>query len=86
LFKDNIAAVHLGPEATIKDNSRPLYNTTVGFLMLFKKEKEENSIVNAELYYSFKDMFDYSDSDDKFFERNEIGLRFSIPIQFKTKQ
>jgi len=84
LFKNNIAALHVYPEAILKANS--FCNLGLGFLYAFKDKKDPSgkSIVNAELYVKFNDLFDAGNSSDPFFKRNDIGLRFAFPINFYT--
>lgn len=85
LFANNIAAVHLYPEAILKANGS-LCNFGLGFLYAFKDKKDPSgkSIVNAELYVKLNDLFDAGNSSDLFFKRNDIGLRFAFPINFYT--
>jgi hypothetical protein len=85
LFNENTAAIHTYPELQVKDNTKPIYNLGFGFLYSFKDSKDETSIVNAELYYNFLDLFKSTETTYKLFERNNIGLRFTFPIKFKTK-
>ena len=56
----------------------------LAFFVSFKNSKEENAVVNAELYYNFVDLFRTVDTELKFFERNNFGIRFSFPITFKN--
>lgn len=85
LFNENIVAIHTYPELLIRDKTKPLYNIGFGFLYAFKDSKDETSIVNAELYYNFLDLFKSTETTHRLFERNNIGLRFTFPIKFKTK-
>lgn len=84
LFKNNFIALHCLAEAIYKDRISPTYNSGVGILMSFKNSKDETSIVNVELYYKFLDLFKTIYTENNFFDRNEVGLRFSFPIQFKS--
>jgi hypothetical protein len=85
LFNNNIGAIHANPQWVMQSKEKPVGNFYVGFLMAFKGTKTDNPIVNAELYYQFLDVFKTTDTDYKLFERNNIGIRFSFPIQFKYK-
>jgi hypothetical protein len=85
LFNNNIAALHFNPEWLIQKNEKPIANCYTGFLLSFKKKDDEKSIVNAELYYQFLDIFKNTETEYKLFERNSVGLRFTFPIQFKYK-
>jgi hypothetical protein len=83
LFSGNVAALHGYPELLIRSNEKPVWNLGFGFLLSFKDDKE--SVVNAELYYNFLDLFKVTETDYDLFERNDIGIRFSFPIKFKNK-
>jgi hypothetical protein len=85
LFNENMAAVHIYPELQTRDKERPVWNIGFGFLLSFKDAKDVSSVVNAELYYNFLDVFHTSDSAYGLIERNDIGIRFSFPIKFKTQ-
>jgi hypothetical protein len=83
MFKNNMAALHFNPEWVTASGEKPLANAYTGFLFSFKSSKTDNAIVNAELYYKFLDIFKTSKATYKLFERNDIGIRFTFPIQFK---
>jgi hypothetical protein len=83
LFNKNQAALHVNPEWVVQSKQRPVGNVLTGLLLVLKKKDEETNVVNAELYYQFLNVLKTSQSDDKFFQRNSIGLRFTFPIQFK---
>lgn len=86
LFDNNVAAIHVYPEFTYKQSSKPLYNLGFGFLYAFKdSKKDDKSIVNVELFYNFIDIAKNTETDLKLFERNNIGIRFSFPINFINK-
>jgi hypothetical protein len=85
LFSKNIAALHLNPEWTMKNQEKPLGNVLAGLMLSIPKKDESSTILNAELYYQFLDVFKSTETDYKLFERNSIGLRFTFPIQFKYK-
>jgi hypothetical protein len=82
-LENNSLAVHLYPQVTLKENSPAVYDTGVG-LLFGVKNKEDNgkSILNIELYYTLLDLSNIQRSSESFFNRNEIGLRFSLPIFF----
>jgi hypothetical protein len=83
LFANNIAAFHVYPEWKIQKGEKPIANLGTGFLISLKDSKTKGSVVNAELYYNFLDLFKSSETTYKFFERNNIGIRFAFPLTFK---
>lgn len=83
-FLGNSAAIHIYPEARIQQNSTPVYNAGIGLLYSFmdaKDEKNKNKL-NAELYFRLYDLSNSRNSDLETLERNELGIRLSIPIAF----
>lgn len=86
LFEGNTAAFHLYPEFQFKEGIKPLYNFGIGLLLAFKdSKKDDKSVVNAEIFYNFLDLSNNEDNNLGFLERNNIGLRFSFPINFVNK-
>ncbi|SDD85949.1 hypothetical protein [Pedobacter soli] len=83
-FFKNEAAIHIYPEANFTQNSKPIYNAGIGLLYSFydMKDKETKAKLNAELYFRLSDLSNNSESKLKTFQRNELGLRLSIPISF----
>lgn len=83
LFQNNIGAIHLFPEYIFQNKLYPVLNCGIGFMFSLKKENTASSTVNIEVFYKFQDIFNTTNSDYDFFERNLFGLNFSFPIQFK---
>lgn len=83
-FNDNIMAIHIYPEYDMKRNLKPVFNTGIGLLFSFKDNKKDKALVNAELYYNFLDVFKTTDVEYRLFERNNIGVRFVLPLAFKS--
>ncbi len=84
LFKDNFCAAHIYPEAVYKKGSGPVYSLGLGFMYSFKDKKDETgkTLINAELYLNLIDMGNARNIDKTTFERNEVGLRFGLPLKF----
>ncbi|MBL7770012.1 MAG: hypothetical protein JNK20_13600 [Flavipsychrobacter sp.] len=85
LFNNNIAALHFNPELLFQKSEKPITNCFAGILLAFMNKGDEKSIVNAELYYQFLDIFKNTETKYNLFERNTVGLRFTFPINFKYK-
>jgi hypothetical protein len=83
-IRGNNMALHLFPEVNYRQHSFPVYNAGIGVLYAFKdaKDKEEKTVLNAELYFRLSDLTNKNESQLSTFERNELGLRLSIPIAF----
>ncbi len=84
LFKDNLCAFHFYPDAVFMSKSEPLYNIGIGFMYSFKdkKDEKEKALINAELYLTLKDLGNAKNLDKSALERNEVGIRFGLPLKF----
>jgi hypothetical protein len=87
MFHNNQAAIHINPTYRVIEDTKPRFNFSVGLVFSFKNSKKEDKapIINAEVYYNFLDLFKTTETDYKLFERNDIGLRFTFPINFNIK-
>tara|TARA_R110001592_G_scaffold309757_1_gene584155 strand:+ start:256 stop:1899 length:1644 start_codon:yes stop_codon:yes gene_type:complete len=83
LFKDNFAALHFYPTATFTQLQKPLFAVEIGVLLSFKDSKNNEAVVNAEVFYSLNDLGNKFNSDLNVLGRNTIGLRLTVPIKFK---
>ena len=83
-FLVNAAALHIYPEVNYKQHSKPLYNIGIGLLYSFKdsKDKENKAKLNVELYFKLTDLPNNTNSELSVLQRNEWGLRLSIPVSF----
>ena len=82
-FKNN-AAFHIYPEVNYKQYATPLYHAGIGLLYSFidAKDKENKAKLNAELYFKLSDLSNSLSSELSILQRNELGLRLSIPVSF----
>lgn len=81
-FNENAVAFHAYTNYKIKDKVQPTLDHGLGIMFSVKNPEKESVIVNVEIYYTFKDVFNALDSDKKFWERNDIGIRFGFPIKY----
>lgn len=83
-FFKNEAAIHIYPEANFIQDRKPLYNAGIGLLYSFydMKDTENKAKLNAELYFRLSDLSNTAASKLATLQRNELGLRLSIPISF----
>lgn len=82
MFQD-YGAIHLNLTHNINDGVLPFTNATAGMFFSFKKMNDKSgSLVNAELYFTFKDIFDIQELEGNLFERSGIGFRTTFPIVF----
>ena len=83
-FQENYCAFHVYPEIIYQKTEKPLYNVGVGFMYSFKdkKDEKEKALINAELYFNLKDLSNIGNSGKSLFERNEVGIRFGLPLKF----
>lgn len=83
-FQKNSIALHLLPKYQIVENEKPIFNMDIGLLAPFTNKSDDKAVVNLELYYRFLDLGNSTKSSYRLFERNNIGLRVTFPINFKN--
>jgi hypothetical protein len=83
-FLKNNAALHIYPDVIFKQKNKPLYNTGLGLVYSFKdtKDKDNKTKLHAELYFKLYDLTNNGKSDLSILDRNELGLRLSVPVSF----
>ncbi len=83
MFQNN-GAVHLNINHYVNDKKKPFTDVVAGIFYSFKKlgDDKKGSLINAELFFTFEDIFDIRDKEDNIFERTGIGLRTTFPIVF----
>lgn len=78
-------AFHIFPSVDIYKGGNTITNIGLGYIVSFKSQKKpEQSIINAEGYIQFNDLFNDMDDGSKFWNRNIIGVRFTIPFNLLT--
>ncbi len=82
-FEKSEIGFHLFPNSKFTDRAKPVYNFGGGIIFPFTNKIKEKSVINAEIYYNIVNVFNSKDSTYDLFERNNIGLRFTLPISFK---
>jgi len=83
LFKGNFAAIHFYPKATFIQGKKTLFTSELGLLLSFKDKAKAGALVNAELFYALNDIGNKFDSELNLVGRNTIGLRLTVPLEFK---
>lgn len=78
----NSFALHLNPTLLARENNKPTTSLWSGLVIPFRKSDETSSFLNLEIFYSFNDLFNTSDSRDSLVGRNTIGLSATFPINF----
>lgn len=88
ISRENTAAVHIYPEIILRNSGKPVYNAGLGFLCAFKdsKKDDDKSIINAEIFFTLVDIANHTGIQHGFFGRNNLGIRFTFPINFINKQ
>lgn len=80
LFGEKSSGIHVFPSLFIPNGKENYFNIGVGYVVSFLNTKKDEPAVNAELYFQFNDLSDSAQLENKFWDRNEIGLRFSLPF------
>ncbi len=80
----HFVGLHAFSNAAFSEKKKPIYNLGFGLVVPFKDKQNKDTIVNAELYYTIKNLMGIDDNRYSVLERNEIGFRFTFPFQFNT--
>jgi hypothetical protein len=65
---------------TINDNKQKVLNAGLGYVISFRNLKKDAPVINAEGYINFLDLLKEFDKGASFWNRNEIGVRFTLPL------
>lgn len=83
LDKDKDAvALHLNPEMVFNELLKPVSSFQFGVLIPFKDKEKKKSVVNLEVFYKIKDIFNTTENTNALLNRNIIGLQTSFPFNF----
>ena len=82
-FRNNQSALHVFPRWIAKRDSKPTYQ--VGLGLLWSARDEKSAFVNAELFYNLTDIGEAEPSDDNVWERSQLGLRLSFPLNYTSR-
>lgn len=75
-------ALHIFPTLKFYDGTGGLFNLGLGYAFSFRSKKSDKPISNAEFYFELIDIGDQLDVGSKFYKRNTIGVRFTLPFYF----
>jgi len=73
---------HLFPSVDLYDDEGAVANLGVGYLISFVNSKKDSPVINVEAYVQFTDLFNKLEGKPKFWNRNEIGIRLTLPLSF----
>lgn len=82
LYSSKKSGFHVYPSVDVYDKGKTLVNLGLGYLISFKNTEKDKPIINAEGYIQFQDMANELERKNGFYNRNEIGVRFSLPFTF----
>jgi hypothetical protein len=80
LFAEGSTAVHIFPSFFKPKGSSGYLDTGIGLMFSFKDQKKEKSKLNLEAYLISGDTFNSMDSDSELWDRNEFGVRLTLPF------
>jgi hypothetical protein len=84
LFTGRPSGFHFYPSVDIRDDKHTLSHLGIGYTVSFINEKKDEPVINAEGYIQFIDLFNQLEQKARFWNRNEIGIRFTLPLNFYT--
>jgi len=70
--------LHLYENSRFMDFVKPSHDLGIGVVFPFKKK--DSIVMNAEIYYTLKNIFNTKNTTFGLLERNDIGLRFTFPF------
>lgn len=86
LGKGNTIAIHPFAELQLRDTDENPFALGLGFVKSFKNKKD-NAVLNIELYAKFKDIGRaLPQKDAPFYNRNEIGINFAVPLNLNISK
>jgi hypothetical protein len=65
----------------LNPSGKPDITAGLGYFLTFRDAKEKKGIVNVEVFLNFSDIFNAAGSEDRFFERHQLGLKFGVPFR-----
>ncbi len=80
LFGKTLSGFHILPSVDVKSSYRTIYSGTLGYVIPFQNTVKDQPIVNAEFYIRFDDITNQINTVKRFWNRNEIGISFTIPF------
>lgn len=85
MFGLRTSGIHFYPELNFIDGGETLTNIGVGYVMSFINTAKDKPVINAEAYVNFLDVANKQEGKAKFWNRNEIGVRLTLPFTFLLK-
>ena len=70
--------LHVYENSRFLDFVKPSYDLGIGLVFPFRKK--DTTLLNAELYYTIKNIFNTKNTTFGLLERNDIGLRIALPF------
>lgn len=80
IFNGGNIALHFFPSFDKPKDGRGYVDTGLGMIFSFKDQKKEKSTLNLEAYFVSLDSFNSLDATNKFWDRNEFGVRVTLPF------
>ena len=74
--------IHIYENSKIMKTLKPTHNIGLGLVFPFKDKEKDATVINAEIYYTLTNVFNTEGTTYGLLERNDIGLRFTFPIDF----
>lgn len=80
IFNGGNIALHFFPSFYKPKDKRGYLDTGLGMMFSFKDQKKEKSTLNLEAYFVSVDSFNSLDATNNFWDRNEFGVRITLPF------
>jgi len=73
-------AFHGYGEWVVSEITSPLYQAGAGLLFSFLEREGQKSNINVEVFFELSDITNSGNTELGFWERNQFGLNFSVPL------
>ncbi len=80
IYGETPSGFHVFPSINFQNNGLTAANLSLGYIIAFKNTTKDQPIINTEIYLTFKDIFNDHEKTKKFWNRNEIGISFTVPF------
>ena len=80
LYGKRPGGFHLFPDVNFRSDKLVIANLGIGYIVSFQNAKKDEPVLNVEAYVKFQDLANQQKAKSGFFNRNEIGLSFTLPV------
>jgi hypothetical protein len=80
VFGKRAGGFHIFPEIDYRSDHKLIADLGAGWLICFLNSKKDQPAVNVEAFIRFRDLANQQTGNAGFWNRNEVGLSFTVPV------